>query len=92
MTNNDVFRNILHLTGVGRNKELLEEIFRLGGVNATQSKIKGWRTSLDNPRASHMPDQILNAFFQGMFEYRDSQASIGHQVFNFPIENTLAQN
>jgi len=44
MTNNDVFRTILHLTGVSQNQELAEEIFRLGGVYATQSKIKGWRT------------------------------------------------
>lgn len=83
MTNNDVFRTILHLTGVGRNGELAEEIFRLGGIYVTQSKIKGWRTSLDNSRASHMPDSVLEAFFQGLFSYRDKQRDLGVNVFNF---------
>jgi uncharacterized protein YehS (DUF1456 family) len=83
MTNNDVFRKIMHLTGVGRNGELAEELFKLGGVYATQSKIKGWRTSLDNSRASHMPDKVLEAFFQGLFSYRDKQRERGVNVFNF---------
>jgi len=83
MTNNDVFRSVLHLTGVGRNKVLLIEIFRLGGIVATDSKIKGWRTALDNPRASRMPDAVLEGFFKGLFEYRDQQASNGISVFNF---------
>lgn len=83
MTNNDVFKTVLHLTGVGRDKNLIEQIFKLGGVNATQSKIKGWRTSLDNDRASPMPDSVLKAFFKGMFDYRDMMASKNINVFNF---------
>lgn len=83
MTNNDVFRKILHLTGVGRNKDLQIEIFKLGGVIATQSKIKGWRTSLDNPRASRMNDAVLEAFFDGLFKYRDQQMDKGINIFNF---------
>lgn len=83
MTNNDVFRTVLHLTGVGQNKVLLIEIFRLGGVTATESKIKGWRTALENPRASHMPDAVLESFFKGLFEYRDQQIGKGVNVFNF---------
>ena len=86
MTNNDIFRRVLHLTGVGRNKQLLVEIFRLGGVHATNSKIKGWRTSLDNPRSSHMPDAVLDCFFSGMFEYRDKQTKEGINIFNFSGE------
>lgn len=85
MRNNDVFRTVLHLTGVGLNKVLLIEIFRLGGITATDSKIKGWRTALDNPRASHMPDEVLDCFFKGLFEYRDHQMRKGISVFNFNI-------
>ena len=83
MRNNDVFRTLLHLTGVGRDKVLLIEIFRLGGITTTNSKIKGWRTSLDNVRASHMPDAVLEGFFKGLFEYREQQLEKGINVFNF---------
>lgn len=83
MNNNEVFKNLLHLTGIGKEKHLIESIFLLGGIIATQSKIKGWRTSLDNPRASHMPDNVLKAFFTGLFEYRDLQNNRGVMVFNF---------
>lgn len=83
MTNNDVFRTILHLTGLNPKRELTEEIFRLGGIYVTQSKIKGWRTSLDKSRASPMPDRILEAFFQGLFTYRDMQSEFDVNVFNF---------
>jgi len=83
MTNNDVFKQILHLTGLGRNKALLIEIFALGGITATDSKIKGWRTDLSNPRSSRMTDHILNSFFNGLFEYRDQQIKKGVNVFNF---------
>jgi uncharacterized protein YehS (DUF1456 family) len=85
MTNNDVFKTVLHLTGAGRDKALLIEIFALGGINATQSKIKGWRTPLDNPRASHMPDTALEGFFKGLFEYREQQLKKGVIVFNFGL-------
>lgn len=83
MTNNDFFRNLLHLTGVSRDKELLIEIFKLGGIEATQSKIKGWRTVLDNPRASKMPDHVLQGFMDGLFAFRDDQMKNGITVFNF---------
>jgi len=81
MTNNDVFRTILHLTGLGKNKKLVEHVFELGGVTVTQSKIKGWRTDLDNPRSSPMPDSMLQAFFDGFFEYRDDQLEKGINIF-----------
>jgi len=87
MTNNDYFRSLLHLTGVGRDKDLLIEIFRLGGVDATNSKIKGWRTALDNPRASKMPDHIPEGFIQGMFKFRDMELDKGNIIFNFEINN-----
>ena len=83
MRNNDVFRTLLHLTGVGCDKQLLIEIFRLGGITVTNSKIKGWRTSLDNERASHMPDVVLEGFFKGLFEYRAKQSKKGINIFNF---------
>ncbi len=83
MTNNEVFKNLLHLTGCGRDKELLINIFELGGITATNSKIKGWRTMLDNDRASIMSDDVLRGFIKGMFEYRDTQKNKGIKVFNF---------
>ena len=67
----EVFKTVLHLTRVGHDKKLLIEIFKLGGIEASKSKIKGWRTSLGNPRATHMPDLVLKGFFDGMFKYRD---------------------
>lgn len=83
MSNNDFFRYLLHLTGVGRNKDLILELFKLGGVEASQSKVKGWRTALDNPRASEMPNNVLMGFIQGLFEYRDMKMKEGITVFNF---------
>jgi hypothetical protein len=85
MTNNDVFSRVLHLTGLGRDRDLLVEIFRLGGIHATNSKTKGWRTAVDNPRASIMPDVALDGFFKGLFEYRDLQTEKGIVVYNFPM-------
>lgn len=82
MTNNDFFRFFLHYTGLGREKEQLIEIFKLGGIQATQSKIKGWRTELSNPRASRMPDDVLQGFMQGMFIYRDKKIDDGFDMFN----------
>jgi len=83
LTNNEIFKKLLHLTGLGKNKELIEEIFLIGKLQVSQSKIKAWRTDLSNPRSSQMPDLALEAFFKGMFEYRDQQAYAGKNVFNF---------
>jgi len=83
MTNNETFQTILHLTGLAKDRYLLIEIFRLGGIKTTKSKIKGWRTSINNNRAYEMSDNTLKAFFQGLFVYRDIQIDKGHSVFNF---------
>jgi len=83
MTNNDVFKKLLQLTGLSLKQELTIEIFELGGINATSSKIKGWRTSLDNPRSSRMPDFVLSGFINGLFVYRDLKQKEGVRVFNF---------
>lgn len=87
MTNNEVFKTILHLTGLSRDPQTLIYIFKLGGITATNSKIKGWRTSLDNPRASRMPDDVLKRFFDGLFKYRDIQAKKSINIFNFEVNN-----
>lgn len=70
MTNNHVFKQLLFLSGLNKKKDLTLQIFKLGGVNASQSKIKAWRTELDNPRASHMSDGVLEGFITGLFEYK----------------------
>jgi uncharacterized protein YehS (DUF1456 family) len=87
MNNNEFFKYLLHLTGLGLNKELLRQIFKLGGAEPpSESHIKAWRTSLDNNRASPMPDKMLNYFLQGLFKYRDLKKAEGIQVFNFGID------
>ena len=83
MNNNKMFKTFLHLTGLTRDRELLIHIFKLGGISATNSKIKGWRTDLDNPRASRMPDKVLEGFFNGLFKYRDLMIEKGINVFTF---------
>jgi len=82
MDNNLVFNKILHLTGVGRNQGQLINIFELGGVCATPSKIKGWRALEGNKRYSPMPDKVLLAFFDGFFEYRDTLGEDGLVLFS----------
>lgn len=84
MTNNELFKNFLHLTGCGKDKDNLIYIFRLGGIVASNSKIKGWRTDLDNNRASHMPDEVFQGFITGLFEYRDMQLQQGINLFDSP--------
>lgn len=87
MTNNEMFKLILQLTGVGKNKVLTERIFHLGGIDhVSQSKIKAWRTDIDNPRSSHMPDEVLRGFIKGFMVYRDQQEDNGIQVFNIPLK------
>lgn len=84
MQNNYIFKQLLHLTGVGLNKELTIEIFRLGGIfYATNSKIKGWRTVDNDSRSTVMKDEHLEGFMQGLFAYRDMQRADGIEVFNF---------
>ncbi len=84
MTNNEIFKTFLHLTGLTHNKALIEEIFKLGGITVSRSKIKGWRTDIENPRASHMSDDVLRGFFKGLFIYRDDQSILSINLFNFP--------
>lgn len=63
---------MLKLLDIDLDKELLIELFRLGGMpDVTASKIKGWRTDLSNPRSTHMSDEALEAFVQGQFSYLD---------------------
>jgi uncharacterized protein YehS (DUF1456 family) len=85
MTNNEIFNKLLHLTGCSRFPEITIEIFKLGGINASKSLIKGWRTT-KNYRATRMPDQVLNGFFSGLFEYRDKKKSEGIDLFYTQIK------
>ncbi len=88
MTNNEVFKNILHIMGLTRDISLVIHIFMLGGLlNVTISKVRGWRDSTTE-RSVHMTDNVLRKFFQGLFKYRDAKKAEGILVFNFPY-NTL---
>ncbi len=92
MNNNKTFKTILHLTGLTRDRELLIHIFKLGGITATNSKIKGWRTDIDNNRAAHMPDNVLSGFFSGLFAYRDLMSKKGINVFTFlPVDSRICE-
>lgn len=84
MNNNEVFKTVLHLTGCSQNKELLQKLFSLGGVEPSQSQIRAWRCDVDHPRASKMPDAALRAFFAGLFAYRDLKRAEGVDIFIFP--------
>lgn len=70
---------------MGKEKQLIIDLFKLGGIEATQSKVKGWCTALDNPRASEMPNSVLMGFIQGLFEYRELKMKEGITVFNFQL-------
>lgn len=82
-SNNDHFNSLLHLFGI-LDGELIIKIFGLGGMQISTSQIKAWRTTLENPRASVMQDETLEAFIQGVFSYRNMMRSQGVNVFNFP--------
>lgn len=82
-----MFKLILQLTCISKNKTLTERIFHLGGIdNVSQSKIKAWRTDINNPRSSHMPDAVLRGFIKGFMTYRDEQEDNDIQVFNIPFD------
>lgn len=83
MTNNEIFGNILKLTGLSLKKDLTVSIFQHGGVKTTKLKIKSWRTAIGGSNAERMPDKMLNAFFDGLYKYRDQRSGQGVNVFNF---------
>ena len=80
MSNNETFKKLLQLIGL-LDQDLIIDIFKRGGVNASRSKIKGWRTAIDNQRSSYMPDDVFNGFLAGLFDYRDEQEKLGVRIF-----------
>lgn len=84
MTNNDFFAKALHLTGLGKEKALLIEIFHMGGsLSVTTSMIDGWRRPIGHKRATVMNELAMKQFFDGLFAYRDMKRLEGEEVFNF---------
>lgn len=84
MTNNEVFKKLLHLTGLNLNKELTQEIFRHGGVlDITSSKVRRFRSDANSKSFTPMSDEALSHFFSGLFAYRDEKALEGESIFNF---------
>lgn len=82
MNNNEIFNQQLHLLGL--RSEFVQYLFARQGVSATKSLIKGWRTDINNSRSTKIPDDILQTFFQSLFEYRDEMKDQGIEVFVFP--------
>jgi hypothetical protein len=84
MNNNEIFKQIMHLLGFGRNRRFTKYIFELGGMSdVTQSQVRKWRAT-EGSRYSPMPDRALNCFIRGLFEYRDQQREEEQDIFVFP--------
>ena len=82
MTNNYHFKFLLQLTGLSTDFESTAKLFRRHGWEVTKSKVKGWRTSLNNDRASPMPDAALAAFQQALFDLRDEATEVNIALFD----------
>lgn len=82
MTNNDHFKFLLQLTGLTKDFEATAKLFRRQGWDVTKSKVKGWRTSLDNDRAGMMPDAALAAFQKALFDLRDEADAVNISLFD----------
>jgi hypothetical protein len=80
---NDCFRTVLHLTGLTKHADLVLALFTLGGLPISASRLRSLRSVPSNSSFKAMQPQELDAFFQGLFLYRDAQAQQGHQVFQF---------
>lgn len=72
MPTNDVFHHILLLMRLHKDKDRLVELFRLGGLNVSKSKIKAWQTKsgAPNPDYRPMPREALDAFIDALHESR----------------------
>lgn len=81
---NDAYRFIHQLTGCGRDTENLKYIFKIGGLDVTDHKLKAWRLTPDHEEYQDMSFKQWKAFRDGLFAYRDDEANAGNQVFNFP--------
>lgn len=69
MDNNLVFAKMLGIFGINKNNEKIAELLQSQGVNATTSKVKGWRSSPDKSQFRAMPDFALEAFFKAIQAY-----------------------
>lgn len=69
MDNNLVFAKMLGVFGINKNNQKIAELLQSQGVNATVSKVKGWRSSPDKAQFRAMPDFALEAFFKVIQAY-----------------------
>jgi len=86
MTNNEIFNTFLHLTGLWKDMEKLNYIFKLGGYDETLNKSQISSLRQTTKGASIVYDEILHCFIQGLFKYRDEQLKKGVQVLDFGID------
>lgn len=87
MTNNEIFKNLLFLTGLNRDQDRIIEIYSLAGNDdVSRSKIKGWRTSDEDSRDFvRMSDSAIADFVQGLYKYKEMKKAQGITVFNFEV-------
>jgi len=67
---NDVFKHLLMLMQIHKDKDLIIEIFEKQGVqDVTKSKIKSWstKTGTKSPGYRPMPRKALDAFIDGLY-------------------------
>lgn len=67
---NDVFHHLILLLRLTKDQELIKEMFRAQGIEATNSKIKSWstRSGKPNPTFREMPKKNLNAFIDELYK------------------------
>jgi hypothetical protein len=86
MNNNDVFKHFMRLTKLRRDLELVRLIFDLGEYPVTNSRIRGWQAGEEKKNFCNMPDEALECFLNGMYEYRNKMEDEGTPVFSFPVD------
>ncbi len=71
MPTNDVFHHLLRLLQLHKDKDMVIDIFRAGGVNnITKSKISAWDAKTGTPARNYreMPKEALDAFINELYK------------------------
>lgn len=85
MSKKEIYRNLLFITGLQLDSHLLQKIFKLGGADLSLSALKRLQTADDKDNAKPLTDDLLKAFIDGLYEYRNAQTTQGIKTFNFDL-------